>query len=80
MLEPEVSDKGSQLRFAFYARSLAVPARPYLNDKRVTEGAQAVQRQWLRRLHTPRHTTAVCRSAGSEQTRPYGPTPNFAAS
>lgn len=54
---PEVSDKVANF-VAFYARSLAVPARRHLDDERVTEGAQLFNDSGCAACHTPRHITA----------------------
>ncbi|WP_022962608.1 di-heme oxidoredictase family protein [Halopseudomonas pelagia] len=54
--EPEVSDTVANF-VAFYARSLAVPARRDLDNADVTRGAQLFNQSGCAGCHTPRHVT-----------------------
>ncbi|HDZ55421.1 MAG TPA: c-type cytochrome [Pseudomonas xinjiangensis] len=56
--EPEVSDKVANF-VAFYASSLAVPARREMNDPQVQAGAELFNRSGCAACHTPRHVTAT---------------------
>lgn len=54
--KPEVSDKVASF-VAFYARSLAVPARRNMDDETITSGAQLFNQSGCAGCHTPRQVT-----------------------
>jgi len=55
---PEVSDKVGNF-VTFYAKSLAVPARRYLDSPTVQQGARLFNNTGCAGCHTPRHQTGI---------------------